>query len=121
MELELELVMVCGLDGGGGGKGGVWGSGGRTHLLLALVLWPFIEHGSLSRRSAVPTPSRGTYNMWALIRLPRGGGGGVLICCLPCSPLAIDHGSLAKQKPVPTPNRDTYNIWALITLLPYIS
>ena len=42
--------------------------GGRTHLLLALVILT-IDHASLSRRSTVPTPVRDTSNISALVTL----------------------------------------------------
>ena len=48
--------------------------------------------------------------------------GGVLICCLPLSHLAIDRAPLSRRSSVPTPNRDAFNISVLIMFCcPYIT
>ena len=45
------------------------GGGGGAYSFVACLCHLTIDHASLSRRSAVPTPNRDTSNIWALITL----------------------------------------------------
>ena len=47
--------------------------------------------------------------------IEEGGGGGVLLYCLPLSLLMIDHESHSRRSTLRTPSRDTLNNWALVT------
>ena len=100
--------------------------GGRTHLLLALVMWPLAAH---PLRDGAPflVLSIDASNVWVLITSFPGvlrsifcfnltllvspfnghhlspAGGGAFVACLSHS--TIDHAALSRRSTVPTPTR----------------